>query len=101
MSQNYPANVGPFRVTGVLGHGAMGWVLLGLHPSLGYEVAIKVLHAGRSATDVQRTRFQREVEALSKLQHPGLARILKAGEEQGADHGDLLGSGAVGSDASG
>ena len=61
----------------------MGTVYLALHPELGFEVAIKVLVAGRNASPDQRKRFQREIGALGKLQHPGIVNIIDLGEERG------------------
>ena len=70
-----PAQIGPYAVVSLLARGGMGAVYLGRHPRLGYDVAIKVLLAGRAASDDQRRRFRREVAALAKLDHPGLAAI--------------------------
>jgi len=61
----------------------MGTVYLAEHPELGYEVAIKVLVAGRGASPDQLKRFQREIGALGKLQHPGVVNIVDLGEDHG------------------
>ena len=82
MSQPLPV-FGRYRATAVLGQGGMGTVYLAVHPELGFDLAIKVLVTGRSASADQRERFQREINALSKLQHPGVVNIIDVGEAQG------------------
>ena len=78
-----PAQIGPYPVVSLLARGGMGAVYLGRHPRLGYDVAIKVLRAGRAASDDQKRRFRREVAALAKLEHPNLVRVLESGEQEG------------------
>ncbi|MBL4845391.1 MAG: SEL1-like repeat protein [Planctomycetes bacterium] len=80
---NAPTHLGPFPLLGTLGVGGMGTVYLSRHPQLGFEVAVKVLGAGRGASQAQRSRFQREIRALTLLDHPGLVEVLGAGEEAG------------------
>lgn len=75
---DYPDLLGPYRITGVLGHGATAVVYAGEGPD-GERVAIKRL---LSATGVHRDRFQREVEAMGRLRHPGIVRIRAVGEHE-------------------
>lgn len=69
-----------FRVTGRLGDGGMGTVYAGQQESPRRPVAIKVL-AARSPD--ARIRFVAESEIMARLDHPGIARVLGAGEVDG------------------
>lgn len=72
-----PAQIGPYRILGLLGEGAMGRVYRAQESQPPREVALKVMHAlGRSAL----TRFRREVELLAQLEHPGIARLYAASD---------------------
>ena len=79
----HPQRLGPYQVTGVLGSGGVGAIYLGRHPTLGYEVAIKVLLLGARADQRQLLRFEREADALGKLRHPGLVDVVDRGRERG------------------
>ena len=73
-----PDTIGPFRVLGVLGEGAMGRVYRAQQSEPHREVALKVMRTvGASSQDL--ARFRREVELLAELEHPGIARIYTAG----------------------
>ena len=74
--------IGRYRVQGEVGRGGAGAVYRALAPD-GTPVAIKLLLAGKDASEVQRRRFQREVQALLRLQHPHVVRILDAGDVEG------------------
>ncbi len=79
-----PEFIGPYRVRHLLGRGGMGEVYLAEQTNPRRDVAIKVLHRGvtrRSLFD----RFSREIQALGRLEHPGIARIYEAGEVEHAD----------------
>lgn len=71
---------GPYRLISQLGRGGMGTVFLGERDDGMYEaqVAVKVLHPGLD-TSFFLKRFQRERQALARLQHPNIARILDSG----------------------
>lgn len=74
-----PDHVGPFRILGLLGEGGMGRVYRALERAPAREVALKV--AGlptRGALE----RFQREVELLAQLEHPGIARLYATGVDE-------------------
>ena len=60
----------------------MGVVYAGQHQELGRWAAIKVLLEEGVGPDAQ-ARFQRECEALARLNHPGIVRIYDSGFFQG------------------
>ncbi|MCO5171270.1 MAG: serine/threonine protein kinase, partial [Planctomycetes bacterium] len=73
--------VGPYVVQGQLGQGGMGRVLRAVDPRSGAAVAVKVL-LGRDGAPVQ--RLAREAQALSRLVHDNVVRVLDAGLDHGA-----------------
>ena len=79
----HPERFGPWRVTGVLGHGGMGAVYRAVRDDGAYrrEVAIKVLATGTVAGNV-RDRFLQERQILATLDHPNIAHMLDGGESQ-------------------
>jgi serine/threonine protein kinase/CheY-like chemotaxis protein len=72
--------IGHYRVLDRLGAGGMGTVYKALHPRMKRVVAIKVLSGavGKSERHIQ--RFQREVEAVSRLSHPNIVMAHDADE---------------------
>jgi serine/threonine protein kinase len=82
-----PARLGPFVPTRLLGEGGTGAVYLAHRESDGQEVALKVLHPGMLARE-SRLRFNRESKILSRLEHPGIPRLLATGEEE-TPHGTV------------
>ncbi|HBP22910.1 MAG TPA: serine/threonine protein kinase, partial [Planctomycetes bacterium] len=72
--------VGPYRIQRLLGEGGMGSVYLGRHERDGHEAAVKVLRAA-STNVAQRRRFAKEAEALARLQHPNVVRLLGIGPD--------------------
>jgi formylglycine-generating enzyme required for sulfatase activity/serine/threonine protein kinase len=76
--------VGEFRIERVLGKpGGQGVVYEATQLSLGRRVALKLLKSERSLSEAVLARFQREAEAGSRIQHPGLATVLAYGEAGG------------------
>ncbi|KAA3608975.1 MAG: hypothetical protein DWQ01_10350 [Planctomycetota bacterium] len=73
------SSIGPFQLIGPLGSGGQGQVYLGRDPDLGRLVAVKVLPSPwhRPAEDRLR-RFQREAEAVTRLDHPRLCTLVEA-----------------------
>src|SRR5215475_13636989 len=66
-----------------LGRGGMGHVYLAQEEIGGRQAALKVL-AAELAQDVGFLhRFQREIETLSKLDHPNIVRFYESGLENG------------------
>jgi len=83
--QQPPEELGAIReyqLLSKLGQGGMGAVYKALHKSLEKVVALKVLtNEHFDATAV--ARFQREMKAVGKLDHPNIVRAMDAGEFEG------------------
>lgn len=74
-----PERIGPYRILQRLGEGGMGIVYAAeQREPVRRRVAIKVLRAGHHSREVL-ARFDAERQALSLMNHPGIARILDAG----------------------
>src|SRR5215470_4718815 len=72
-----------FRVIAKLGESPLGVIYRAYQVSQSREVVLKIL-APRAAADAQvRERFLHEAQLAISLEHPGLARGLAVGEEQG------------------
>lgn len=73
-------SIGPWRITGILGHGGMGAVYRVDRDDGAYtqHAALKLIRAG---TDSQaaRERFLRERQILARLRHPNIATLLDGG----------------------
>lgn len=77
------AQVGPYQLLRVLGEGGYGIVYEAqqLQP-LQRKVALKVIKAGMDTQQVI-ARFELERQALARMEHPGIARVLDAGATPG------------------
>ncbi|MBL8843237.1 MAG: serine/threonine protein kinase [Planctomycetes bacterium] len=78
-----PRRLGDFDLGAVIGEGGMGVVYEARQRSLGRDVALKVIRSDLQPTANSRARFQREIEAVSRLSHPSIVPIYAVGEEQG------------------
>lgn len=81
-----PVQLGPYRILKKLGQGGMGAVYQALHTRLKRLVAIKVLATHRLGDPSALARFQREMEAVGRLQHPHIVAALDANEDQGTHY---------------
>ncbi len=72
-----------YKLLGKLGEGGMGAVYKALHTRLDKVVALKVLPEGRIRDAGSVARFQREMKAVGRLDHPNIVRAMDAGEEGG------------------
>jgi serine/threonine protein kinase/Flp pilus assembly protein TadD len=72
-----------FRILGRLGRGGMGTVYRALDLELNREVALKFLRPERQRRSQDLARFQREAEALAKLDHPNIGTIYQHDQWQG------------------
>ena len=77
-----PDAIGPFRIERAIGRGGMGVVYLAHQSNPDREVALKVLRDGAGTASL-RSRFAREISALGRLEHEGIARIYEAGATHG------------------
>src|SRR5262245_41000142 len=71
--------LGPYRIESQLGVGGMGVVYRALDTKLNRPVAIKFL-SGDLADRAARSRFQREAQMASSLNHPHILTVYDAGE---------------------
>lgn len=78
-----PERLGDFHLKQRLGTGGMGVVYLAEQRSLRREVALKLIRPESLYFDGARQRFRREVEAVARLQHPGIVPVYTVGEDQG------------------
>ncbi|MGH7130979.1 MAG: protein kinase domain-containing protein [Phycisphaerales bacterium] len=67
-----------------IGRGGMGVVYEAYQRSTCRRVAVKLMSAQTAADDAARRRFEREVELVARLQHPGIVSVLDSGVH--ADH---------------
>ena len=81
-----PKEIGPYTIQDEVARGGAGIVYRALDPRLGREVAIKLLTASQQASERQRERFRREVEALGRLKHESLVAVHTAGEHDGTPY---------------
>jgi tetratricopeptide (TPR) repeat protein/tRNA A-37 threonylcarbamoyl transferase component Bud32 len=74
---------GPYRLTRLLGRGGTGEVFLAerIDGQIDQRVAIKLIQQSVSRHSF-RNRFLQERQILASLQHPGIARLLDAGETE-------------------
>ncbi len=76
-------SIGPYKFQGILGRGGMGTVYRGRHEESGELHAIKVLAPTYAHDPHFRGRFESEIKALIKLDHPNIVRLLSFGQEDG------------------
>jgi len=71
---------GRYRITQVLGTGAVGTVYLARDERLQREVAVKVIDPHRMDDRRFRLRFEREARAVARIGHPGVVAVFDSGE---------------------
>ena len=74
------SRIGPFELLEVLGEGGSSTVFRGCREVEGVRqfVAVKLLARGLYTAEARR-RFHHEREALARLRHPGIARLIEGG----------------------
>jgi serine/threonine protein kinase len=77
------ASFGRYEILDKLGEGAMGVVHRARDRNLGRVVALKMLSAELAAEDELTKRFQREAEAVGRLNHPNIVTVYDLGEADG------------------
>lgn len=82
-SSGPPRQIGAYQIEELLGKGGMGAVYRATHSRLKKDVAIKLLQSDMLCSDRVLARFEREMEAVGKLEHPNVVQALDAGEASG------------------
>jgi serine/threonine protein kinase len=80
MSDLNGGTIGRYRIVDRIGSGGMSTVFKAHDPKSGSMVAIKLMASFLTEEPRFKTRFEREVKVLSKLQHPNIVKILDYGE---------------------
>lgn len=84
-TEEIPASIAKYRITGVAGRGAMGVVYIAHDPFVDRQVAIKVATHNANQTrpaDVARRMFFNEARSAGVLDHPNILRVFDAGEDE-------------------
>jgi Protein kinase domain len=76
-----PLRLGSYQLIGLLGHGGMGRVYLGVSPG-GGQVAVKVMHPQIAGDTAFRERFKREAETAQRVSGPFTAKVLGSGVDE-------------------
>src|SRR5690242_13913398 len=74
--------IGPYVLQGLLGTGGMGAVYRAQDMRLGRAVAIKVIDVSKGDGPRFAARFQREAQALARLDHPNILPLWDVGQVQ-------------------
>ena len=77
------ASFGRYEILDKLGEGAMGVVYRAKDSAIGRIVALKMLSAEVGAEEELHQRFQREAEAIGRLNHPNVVTVYDLGHHDG------------------
>jgi eukaryotic-like serine/threonine-protein kinase len=83
----HPSRLGKYRITEVLGEGAMGVVYKAFDPDIQRTVALKTIREAFNAQSGDDSsvaaRFRNEAVAAGRLTHPGIVAVYDFGQDQG------------------
>jgi eukaryotic-like serine/threonine-protein kinase len=79
-------NIGRYEIRSQLGAGGMGEVYQARDPKIDRDVAIKVLPAAVSSDVDRLKRFEQEVQATGKLNHPNILAVYDVETHDGAPY---------------
>ncbi len=82
--------IGNYQIKSKLGEGGMGSVYLAVHPLIGKQVALKVLHAEFASNRDVVARFFTEAKSVNDIQHPNIVNIVDYGELHTAEGGEMV-----------
>ena len=77
------SEIGGYRITELIGQGGMGTVYLADSVAGDGKFALKVLAPELARSDEFRTRFLREGQYASAIEHPNVVRVRNCGEDDG------------------
>lgn len=75
-----PTMCGEYQLLHPIGQGGMGIVYKARHARLRRLAAVKMFHPGRPPSPREQARFQKEAEAIARLQHPHIVQIFEVGD---------------------
>ena len=75
MSDEFPSEIGKYKITGIVAKGGMGVVYKAIHPSLKRYVVIKKLTSRGKGASTNAERFKREAPILLDLQSPYIVHL--------------------------
>jgi eukaryotic-like serine/threonine-protein kinase len=78
--------LGPYKITSLIGAGGMGEVYRAHDPRLSRDVALKVLPASFTADTERLRRFEQEARAVAALNHPNIVSIYDIGSDNGVHY---------------
>jgi serine/threonine protein kinase len=81
MTADLPPQIGPYRVTELLGRGGSSPVYKAVDPKSGRPVVVRLLSPHLIENQGAAARFERESRALMSTPHPSLLQILATGVE--------------------
>jgi Tol biopolymer transport system component len=81
MTLSEGSQLGPYEILGPIGAGGMGEVYRARDTRLDRTVAVKVLPAHLTSSDVARQRLEREARAVSSLSHPHICTLYDVGQQ--------------------
>ena len=86
MTISTDTKLGRYEIRSQLGAGGMGVVYLARDPKINRDVAIKVLPAAFSSDAERLRRFEQEVQATGKLNHPNILTVYDVETHDGAPY---------------
>ena len=81
MTADLPSQIGPYRVTELLGRGGSSPVYKAMDPRSGRPVVVRLLSPHLLENKAASERFERDVRTLMSAPHPSLLQILDTGVE--------------------
>jgi len=68
--------LGDYKLGKIIGHGAYAFVRLATHKDTNKKVAIKIYEKNKLGDSMKKKAVQREIIALSKIEHPNIIKML-------------------------
>jgi WD40 repeat protein/tRNA A-37 threonylcarbamoyl transferase component Bud32 len=84
-----PANIGRYRIDGILGVGASSIVYRAYDPKFQRAVALKVIRRAEAAGSEMQQRFERDAKIAAQLRHPNIVPLHDTGEHAGLQFLDM------------
>ncbi len=81
-----PTDIAGYRIVKEIHRGGQGVVYQAVHEGTKRRVAVKVMREGPFASKADQARFEREVQVLGHLNHPGIVSIYDTGVANGSHY---------------